>query len=72
MLAVIVGVNSVIALFYYARVAKVMWMEPVPDGDRTPVGCRRRSVPCWCLTAVATLAIGVSNLATRLGEPAAR
>ena len=26
-------VNSVIALFYYANVAREMWMSPVPDGD---------------------------------------
>ena len=32
-LAVIGGVNSVIALYYYANVARKMWMEPAPDGD---------------------------------------
>ena len=37
MLAVVVGVNSVIALFYYARVAQAMWMQPAPDGDLTPI-----------------------------------
>src|SRR3546814_7032766 len=36
-LAVVVAVNSVIALYYYANVARMMWMNPVPDGDRTPV-----------------------------------
>jgi NADH-quinone oxidoreductase subunit N len=36
-LGVIAAVNSVIALFYYAAVAKEMWMNPVPDGDRTPI-----------------------------------
>ncbi len=36
-LAVIGVVNSVIALFYYAAVAKEMWMEPAPDGDVTPI-----------------------------------
>ncbi len=29
-LAVIAAVNAVVALYYYARVAKVMWMDPVP------------------------------------------
>ena len=29
-LAVIAGLNAVIALVYYARVVKVMWMDPVP------------------------------------------
>ena len=41
-LAVFVGVNSVIALFYYARVAQAMWMQAPPDGDRTPSGSRPR------------------------------
>jgi NADH-quinone oxidoreductase subunit N len=36
-LAVIAVVNSVIALFYYAGIAREMWMNPVPDEDRTPV-----------------------------------
>ena len=36
-LAVIGAVNSVIALYYYANVAREMWMEPVPDGDTTPI-----------------------------------
>ena len=36
-LGVVAAVNSVIALFYYAAVAREMWMSPVPDGDRTPV-----------------------------------
>ena len=29
-LAVIAALNAVVALFYYARVTKVMWMDPVP------------------------------------------
>ena len=40
-LAVVVAVNSVIALFYYARIAQPMWMQPVPDGDTSRSGCRR-------------------------------
>jgi NADH-quinone oxidoreductase subunit N len=36
-LAVVLGVNTVVALFYYARIAQKMWMEPVPDEDRTPI-----------------------------------
>ena len=31
-LAVIAAVNTVIALYYYARVAKAVWLDPVPDG----------------------------------------
>ena len=44
-LAVFVGVNSVIALFYYARIAQEMWIKPVPDGDTTPVRVPPRSAP---------------------------
>jgi NADH-quinone oxidoreductase subunit N len=58
-MAVIVGVNSVIALFYYARVAKVMWMDPVPDGDRTPIRVPPSIRSLLVITAVATLAIGI-------------
>ncbi len=36
-LAVVGVVNSVIALFYYAAVAKEMWMNPAPDGDVSPI-----------------------------------
>jgi NADH-quinone oxidoreductase subunit N len=36
-LAVFVGLNSVIALFYYARIAQAMWMQDAPDGDTTPI-----------------------------------
>lgn len=36
-LAVFVAVNSVIAFAYYGRLMRVMWMDEVPDGDRTPV-----------------------------------
>ena len=35
--AVIVAVNSVIALYYYANIARQMLFEPDPDGDTTPV-----------------------------------
>lgn len=67
-LAVIVGVNSVIALYYYANVAKEMWMKPVPDGDRTPVRVPFSLAAALTLSVVVTIAFGVSNLATRLGD----
>ncbi len=68
-LAVIVGVNSVIALFYYARVAKAMWMEPVLDGDLTPVKVPVSQVTVLIVTAVATVAIGVyPSMVTRFSS----
>ncbi|MBV9951278.1 MAG: NADH-quinone oxidoreductase subunit N, partial [Acidimicrobiia bacterium] len=53
-LAVVVAVNSVIALYYYAGVARVMLFEAPPDGDRTPI-----RVP-----AAITMALGVTLIAT--------
>src|SRR5260370_16703891 len=35
-LGVVAAVNAVIAIFYYANVARLMWMSPVADGDPTP------------------------------------
>jgi NADH-quinone oxidoreductase subunit N len=70
-LAVVVGVNSVIALYYYANIAKEMWMRDVPDGDRTPVRVPFSLAAALALSAAVTLAFGVSNLATRFGDLAA-
>ncbi len=67
-LAVVVGVNSVIALYYYANIAKEMWMKPVPDGDRTPIRVPFSLTAALAMSALITLAFGVSNLATRLGD----
>jgi NADH-quinone oxidoreductase subunit N len=53
-LAVIVGVNSVIALFYYARIAQEMWFKPVPDEDTTPI-----RVPPALAAALAICTVGV-------------
>ena len=67
----VVGVNSVIALYYYANVARQMWMKPVPDGDRTPVRVPVSLGAALALSVVVTIAFGVSNLATRFGDLAA-
>ena len=58
-LAVIVGVNSVIALYYYANIAKTMWMKPrarrrshadpgavLAQCRADPVGRRHRRLRC--------------------------
>jgi len=68
-LAVIGGINSVIALYYYANVAKKMWMEPVPDGDTTPIRVPQSLAAALAITAAATLVIGIlPNLVLRFGE----
>ncbi|MFN0088976.1 MAG: NADH-quinone oxidoreductase subunit N [Acidimicrobiales bacterium] len=58
-LGVLVAVNSVIALFYYAGVAKRMWFDPVYDGDRTPIRTPPALAAGLALTALATVAFGV-------------
>jgi NADH-quinone oxidoreductase subunit N len=58
-LAVLVGVNSVIALFLYAKVAREAFMRPVPDDDRAPVRVPSSLGAAIGLCSVATLAIGI-------------
>lgn len=67
-LAVIAAVNSVISLFYYASVAREMWMRPVPDGDRAPIRIPASLGSALALAAAFTLLFGVSNVATRFGD----
>ena len=69
-LAVVGVVNSVIGLFYYASVAREMWMSPVPEGQEvTPVRVPAALGASLALCAAATLAIGVApNLIARLGD----
>lgn len=58
-LGVIAGVNSVIALYYYASIAVEMWMKPVPDGDRTPLRVPAPLVAALGVSVSVVLAIGV-------------
>ncbi|TML17461.1 MAG: NADH-quinone oxidoreductase subunit N [Actinobacteria bacterium] len=58
-LTVVVAVNSVIALFYYAAIARRMWADDVPDGDRTPVRIPPSLLAALGITAVVTLIFGV-------------
>jgi NADH-quinone oxidoreductase subunit N len=69
-LAVVMAVNSVIALAYYANVAKEMWMNPAPDGDEAAVRVPVSLSAALGITAVLTLAFGVTAWATDLGDMA--
>jgi NADH-quinone oxidoreductase subunit N len=70
-LGVVVALNSVIALFYYANVAKEMWMNPVPDGDVTPIRVPPALGAAMALTTAVVLAVGVyPNVFARLGDVA--
>jgi NADH-quinone oxidoreductase subunit N len=72
-LAVIAGVNSVIALFYYSSIAREMWMRPVPDEDRSPIRVPPALVAALGICAVAVVAIGIYPQAVaRLGDLAQR
>ena len=55
-LAVIAAVNAVIALVYYARVGKTMWMDPLPEGSPDQ---ERLTRP---LSGSLALALGISAL----------
>jgi NADH-quinone oxidoreductase subunit N len=71
-LGVVAALNSVIALFYYAGVARMMWFKPTP----AEVGTARVPVALGAAIALPTaaiLAIGVyPNLFARLGELATK
>ncbi|MEM9034170.1 MAG: NADH-quinone oxidoreductase subunit N [Actinomycetota bacterium] len=70
-LAVVVAVNSVIALFYYAAVARQMWFEDVPDGDETPVTSTPSLTIALAVTIVGTLVVGIlPQTAARFGDMA--
>jgi NADH-quinone oxidoreductase subunit N len=58
-IGVIAAVNSVIALFYYAGVARQMWMSPVPHGDRTPITVPAPLTAALGLSAVVVIAVGI-------------
>ncbi len=58
-LGVIAAVNTVIALFYYAAVAREMWMSPVPEGDRTPIRVPASLSAALGICAAVVLVIGV-------------
>jgi NADH-quinone oxidoreductase subunit N len=59
LLGIVAAVNSVIALFYYASVAREMWMSPVPDGDRTPIQVPAPLITALGITAAVVVAIGI-------------
>ena len=71
-LAVVMAVNAVIAIGYYANVAREMWMSPPPDEERErmPVRVPVSLTTALTLTGALTLAFGVTQWATELGDMA--
>jgi NADH-quinone oxidoreductase subunit N len=72
-LGAIAAVTSVIAFFYYARVAREMWFHPVPEGmDTTPIRTPVALNAALGVCALIVLVVGVyPQLFARLGELAA-
>ena len=59
-LGVVVAVNSVIALYYYARIAIVMWAEEAPDdADTSPIRIPVSIRSSLVITGGATLLFGI-------------
>ena len=58
-LAIIGGVNSVVAFGYYGSILREMWMRPVPDGDTAPVPVNSSLAVALGITGIATLLLGV-------------
>ena len=70
-LGVVIAVNSVIALYYYANIARTMWFEPTPDGDKSPIRVQSAIGLAIGVTVIATLVFGVyPESVGRFGEAA--
>jgi NADH-quinone oxidoreductase subunit N len=59
LLGVLLAANSVVAFFYYANVVREMWMQPVPDDDRTPIRVPGPISAALLLTVALTLVVGI-------------
>jgi len=58
-LGVFVAVNSVIALYYYARIGAKMWADEAPDGDLTSIRIPASLTSALVITVAATIVFGV-------------
>jgi NADH-quinone oxidoreductase subunit N len=58
-LGVVVAVNSVIALYYYARIGLSMWGDEAPDGDLTRVNVPASLIAAIGITGIVTIAFGL-------------
>ncbi len=58
-LAIIAAVNTVIAAAYYMKVLRTIWMDPVPDGDMTPVRAPAPIQAALFITAAGTILLGL-------------
>ena len=58
-MGIVLGLNSVVALYYYGSIARSMWADDVPDGDRTPIRVPPALLTAIGITVLLTLLIGV-------------
>jgi NADH-quinone oxidoreductase subunit N len=72
-LAVIAAVNTVIALYYYARVVKSVWLDPAPaqlrEAEPGPAGSLRLAL---MIAGVVTVAVGIFPAAASVFGDASR
>ena len=70
-LAVVVAVNSVVALFYYASVARQMWFQDAPEGETTAIKVPFSLSAALGIAVVGTLVFGIlPGLVTHFGDVA--
>jgi NADH-quinone oxidoreductase subunit N len=70
-LAVVVAVNSVVALFYYANVARLMWFQDAPEGEETAIRVPFSLTAALGIAVLGTLAFGIfPGLVTHFGDVA--
>jgi NADH-quinone oxidoreductase subunit N len=70
-LAVVAAVNSVIALFYYANVARLMWFQDAPEGETTSIRVPVSLSAALGIAVLGTLAFGIfPGLVTHFGDAA--
>ncbi len=70
-LAVLVAVNSVVALFYYAGVARQMWFQDAPEGETRAIKVPVSLTAALGISVLGTLACGIQpGLVTHFGDGA--
>ena len=70
-LAVVVAVNSVIALFYYANVARLMWFQDAPENETRSIPVPFSLTAALGIAVIGTLAFGIfPGLVTHFGDAA--
>lgn len=70
-LAVVVAVNSVVALFYYAGVARQMWFQPAEEPGQAPIKAPVTLFTALAISTAGVIAFGIfPGLVTHFGDVA--